>query len=233
MKIKEIPVQERPRERLINSGANNLSNEDLLAIIIKTGNKTESAKSLANHILKSIGNIQNITNLNLSQLKKIKGIGSAKACEILALIELSKRINTKIDTIKNLKIDGTNKIYEYFKYVFINEKQEKFYCLYLNNSNNVIDTKLLFTGTINKTNVYPREIFKEAYLNDAVKIICIHNHPSGNIKPSQNDIEITEQIKLIGLMMDIKLLDHIIIGKESYYSFMENGKIWNIYQKLL
>lgn|SRR5574344_197954 len=225
MKIKEIPVQERPRERLINSGANNLSNEDLLAIIIKTGNKTESAKSLANHILKSIGNIQNITNLNLSQLKKIKGIGSAKACEILALIELSKRINTKIDTIKNLKIDGTNKIYEYFKYVFINEKQEKFYCLYLNNSNNVIDTKLLFTGTINKTNVYPREIFKEAYLNDAVKIICIHNHPSGNIKPSQNDIEITEQIKLIGLMMDIKLLDHIIIGKESYYSFMENGKI--------
>ena len=225
MKIKEIPIQERPREKLLNNGVETLSNEELLAIIIKTGNKKESAKTLAAYILKSIDKIQNLASLNLSKLKKIKGIGSAKACEILAVIELSKRINKKLDSLNNIKITSSNKIFEYYKDTFYNEAQEKFYCIYLDSSNKVISTKLLFTGTINKSNVYPREIFKEAYLNDSVSIICVHNHPSGNIKPSQNDIEITEQIKLIGTMMEVKLLDHIIIGKDSYYSFMDNGKI--------
>lgn len=231
MKIKEIPIQERPREKLLNNGVSTLSNEELLSIIIKTGTKNESAKSLASYVLKNVGSIQHMMDLNLTKLKKIKGIGDVKACELLALVELSKRINKEVDSINNIKIKSSNDIFNYYKCIFLKEKQEKFYCIYLNSSNKVINTKLLFTGTINKSNVYPREIFKEAYLNDAVSIICIHNHPTGNVNPSKNDIDITEQIKLIGLMMEIKLLDHIIIGKENYYSFMDNGKIWNIWRK--
>lgn len=223
--IKEIPKEERPRERLINFGAQNLSNEELLAIILKSGTKNESVKSLANNILKELDSINDLKEMTFERLTKIKGIKQAKACELLASIELGRRLNKKISNINQIKIVDSTSVFEYYKNVLMDIKQEHFYCVYLNTKNEIIKDKLLFVGTINESLVHPREIFKEAYLLSASSIICIHNHPTGNTSPSKNDILITEQLKEVGLILGIKLLDHIIIGKDGYYSFMDSGKI--------
>ncbi len=223
--IKDIPLNERPRERLINKGVKYLSNEELLAILLKTGTKDYSVKTLANNILKQLDNITDLKEINLETLIKIKGIGKAKACEILSAIELGKRLNQKITNINQIKIYSSDSIYEYYKSKLANLKQEYFYCVYLDTKNHIIKDKLLFIGTINESLVHPREIFKEAYLLSASSIICIHNHPSGNINPSNNDIVITKQLIAVGKILGIKILDHIIIGRDNYYSFNDNNLV--------
>ena len=225
VKIKEIPVNDRPRERLINSGSNTLSNEELLAIILDTGTKDKSAKDLAISVLSKINHISELKDINYQNLISIKGIGISKATKILSLIELSKRINVKLETLNNIKANNSKVIYEYFKDKLMDEKQEYFYCLYLNNKKRIIKNKLLYIGTINQTLIHPRDIFKEAYLLSASAIICIHNHPSGNTAPSKEDIMMTKNLKEVGLIMGINVVDNIIIGKNSYYSFFENGDI--------
>ena len=225
VKIKEIPVNDRPRERLINSGSNTLSNEELLAIILDTGTKDKSAKDLAISVLSKINHISELKDINYQNIISIKGIGISKATKILSLIELSKRINVKLETLNNIKANNSKVIYEYFKDKLMDEKQEYFYCLYLNNKKRIIKNKLLYIGTINQTLIHPRDIFKEAYLLSASAIICIHNHPSGNTAPSKEDIMMTKNLKEVGLIMGINVVDHIIIGKNSYYSFFENGDI--------
>ena len=225
VKIKEIPVNDRPRERLINSGSNTLSNEELLAIILDTGTKDKSAKDLAISVLSKINHISELKDINYQNLISIKGIGISKATKILSLIELSKRINVKLETLNNIKANNSKVIYEYFKDKLMDEKQEYFYCLYLNNKKRIIKNKLLYIGTINQTLIHPRDIFKEAYLLSASAIICIHNHPSGNTAPSKEDIMMTKNLKEVGLIMGINVVDHIIIGKNSYYSFFENGDV--------
>lgn len=225
VKIKDIPINDRPRERLINNGSTSLSNEELLAILIDTGTKEKSAKDLASLILSNISHISELKNMNYQRLINIKGIGISKATKILALIELSKRMNTKIDTLINKKANNSKLIYEYFKDKLKDEKQEYFYCLYLDTKKNIIENKLLYIGTINQTLIHPRDIFKEAYILSASSIICIHNHPSGSTIPSKEDLIMTKNIKEIGSIMGIEVIDHIIIGKNNYYSFFENGDI--------
>ena len=223
--IKDIPLNERPRERLINKGDEHLSNEDLLAILLKTGTKENSVKVLANNILKQLDDINNLKEINLERLVKIKGIGKAKACELLAAIELGKRLNKKIDNLNQIKIYSSNSIYEYYQDKLKDKLQEYFYCVYLDTKNHIIKDKLLFIGTINESLIHPREIFKEAYLLSASGIICIHNHPSGNVNPSNNDIIMTKQLVEVGKILGIKVLDHIIIGKNNYYSFNDNDLV--------
>lgn len=208
---------------MINKGVEYLSNEDLLAILLKCGTKDLSVKELANNILKEINNINNLKDINYEKLIKIKGIGKAKACEILSSIELGKRINNKLNNISQIKICSSENIFEYYKNKLSDKLQEHFYCVYLDTKNQIIKDKLLFIGTINQSLVHPREVFKEAYLLSASSIICIHNHPSGNVNPSNNDIIITKQLREVGLLLGINVLDHIIIGKEKYYSFNDNG----------
>ena len=225
LKIKDIPAFERPRERLINNGVDTLSNEDLLAIILKTGTKNISSKMLATKILIEVGDIKNLKDLNYQKLIKIKGVGQAKACVLLATIELAKRINREIPIINNLKITNSKIIYNYYKDIIGNQLQEHFYCVYLDHQKKVIKDKLLFIGTINQSLIHPREIFKEAYLISASAIICVHNHPSGNVIPSNEDFTITNKLVEIGNLLGIRVLDHIIIGKNNYYSFFENNNI--------
>lgn len=228
--IKDIPLNERPRERLINKGVEYLSNEDLLAILLKTGTKENSVKVLANNILKQLDDINNLKEINLERLVKIKGIGKAKACELLAAIELGKRLNQEIDNLNQIKIYSSNSIYEYYQDKLKDKLQEFFYCVYLDTKNHIIKDKLLFIGTINESLIHPREIFKEAYLLSASSIICVHNHPSGNVTPSNNDIIMTKQLIEVGKILGIKVLDHIIIGKNNYYSFNDNSLVnfWDI-----
>ena len=221
--IKDIPLNERPRERLINKGVEYLSNEDLLAILLKCGTRKHSVKDLANNILKQLDDINNLKDINLERLTKIKGIGQAKACELLAAIELGKRLNQKIDNINQIKIYSSSSIYEYYQAKLGDKLQEYFYCVYLDTKNHIIKDKLLFIGTINESLIHPREIFKEAYLLSASSIICVHNHPSGNSQPSKNDIIMTKQLMEVGKLLGIKVLDHIIIGKDNYYSFNDSN----------
>ncbi len=223
--IKDIPINERPRERLINYGSETLSNEELLAIIIKTGTKKISAKMLANNLLVAIGGIEKLKEINYEYLESIIGIGPAKACELLAAIELGKRINREVKSLKKIKFNNSKVVYDYYSKELDGVKQEHFYAIYLDNNKKIIKDKLLFVGTLNKSLVHPREIFKEACLISASSIICIHNHPSGNIIPSKEDIVLTNNLKNIGNLMGIPIVDHIIIGKNNYYSFFENGDI--------
>ena len=225
LKIKDIPINERPRERLINNGVDKLNNEELLALLLKTGIKNMSAKNLANVILKKVGDIKNLKNITYNDLLKIDGIGSAKACDILAAIELGKRINKEVVSINNLKITSTDMVHKYYKDIIGDKKQEYFYCIYLDNSKKIIKDKLLFIGTINQSIVHPREIFKEAYLLSASSIICVHNHPSGSLEPSVEDINLTNRLKEIGNLLGIHVIDHVIITKDNYYSFYENNDI--------
>lgn len=225
MKIKDIPLSDRPRERLLKVGASSLSNEELLSIIIKTGTKEKSAKMIALDILNMVGGIEGVAKLDYNAIKKIKGIGHVKAIELLATIELSKRLNTSVSIINNIKFTNPNIIYEYYKNTLAKEKQEHFYAIYLNNAKRVIKDILLFKGTINHSLVHPREVFKEAYNCDATCIICVHNHPSGNVMPSREDLNITSRLKEIGELFNIAILDHIIVSESGYYSFYENGDI--------
>lgn len=225
IKIKDIPLDERPRERLINHGVSNLSTEELLAIIIKNGTKNVSSKMLATEILSKTDGLKNTEVLNYDFLKSIKGIGSAKACDIVAAIELGKRISMNIKSLNGMRFNNSSLVFEYYKKIIGDKKQEYFYAIYLDSSKKVIKDKVLFVGTLNHSIVHPREVFKEAYLLSASSFICVHNHPSGNVFPSKEDIEITKQLKEIGLMMGVPLVDHIIIGIDKYYSFFENGDI--------
>ena len=215
---------DRPRERMIKVGKENLSNEELLAIIIKTGTKGRSVKDIAIDVLKEIKNISNLENITINTFNKIKGLGQVKTIEIMAAIELGKRIFLAKEEIDKIKYDNPRTIYLYNKYLFKNKKQEYFYCLYLDNKNRLIERKLLFMGTINRSVVHPREIFKEAYLTSASSIICMHNHPSGDIKPSGEDIHFTKALINIGKIQGINIVDHIIISDNNYYSFYDNQK---------
>ena len=224
MKIVDIPEYDRPRERLINYGKESLSNEELLAIILKNGIKNTSAKELSQQILHNYSNITEMNEVTYEELLAIKGIKSAKACDILATIEFGKRICSTY-YLKKLKINNTEDIYKYYKNKIGYKKQEYFYCVYLTNKNIIIKDKLLFIGTLNYSMVHPREVFKEAYISSANSIICVHNHPSSNIEPSKEDIELTKRLIEIGTIFGIKIIDHVIIGKDNYYSFMENGRM--------
>ena len=222
--IKDIPETERPREKMIKKGAGSLSTSELLAIILQGGVKNVNANELAFELLKEIGNLKNFLNLSYLELIKIKGIGPVKAAKILATVELGKRIFLGEEELK-VKLKDPLSIYNYSKSFFYGIKQECFYALYLDSKKNLLTSKLLFKGTMTKSSVHPREIFKEAYLLSASSIICIHNHPSGNINPSNNDIVITKQLIAVGKILGIKILDHIIIGRDNYYSFNDNNLV--------
>ena len=231
MKLKEMPQTERPREKLLKYGKENLSDSELLAIILKTGSKGENVCNLSLKILNQIKNLENLKNINLETLTNIKGVGLAKGIELLALTELSKRIYYKQNITKKEKYNNPKTIYENNKYLFDNLKQEHFYCLYLNNNKQLIERKLLFMGTINKSVVHPREILKEAYKLSASSIICIHNHPGGNKNPSLEDINLTKTLVKIGQINGIPVLDHLIVTEDDYYSFYETNKeiMWKNY----
>jgi DNA repair protein RadC len=226
MKIMDIPKDERPRERLIKNGPENLSNEELLSIILTTGTKNESVKELSLNILKQFNRISDLKYATINKLIEIKGIGISKATIIMAVIELSRRMNTKVDSDAEI-LNNPKKIYEYTRYLFNDKKQELFYSLYFNNKQKLVGKKLLFIGTVNKSITHPREVFKYAYLYSATSIICIHNHPSGDVTPSKEDVIFTNALVEIGLIQKIQVLDHIIVSDNCYYSFQDNGKINN------
>ncbi|KAB3531604.1 RadC family protein [Alkaliphilus serpentinus] len=220
--IKKLPEWERPREKLLNYGANKLSNSELLAILLSTGYKEQSAISLAEKILAQDEGLRVLTNSTVQELSKIKGIGLAKSSQLIAAVELGKRIalSTKAN---NYKIKGpedvTALIMEEMRYL----KKEYFNIFLLNTKNEVISIENISVGNLSSSIVHPREVFISAIKRSSSSIILVHNHPSGDPTPSKEDINITKRLLEAGDLLGIKVLDHIIIGDGIYISLKEKA----------
>lgn len=222
--IKDLPMDEKPREKAKKYGINNLSNAELLAILLRTGTKEVSVNDLSNCILKTFQGIKGMHNMRLPALLDIRVIGETKAITLLASLELGKRMHGE-EILGKIQIKETKDVFKYYHNFFEGEKQEKFFVLFLDSRNYVINQKIIFQGTANQSFVHPRDIFQEAILNNAVKIICVHNHPTNHVQPSKEDENVTKRILECGKLLGISLLDHIILGNTSYYSFLEGGKL--------
>ena len=220
--MKELPKSEQPYEKFLLYGAENLSDGELLAIILRTGTKGMSAISLANHII-SAGEktgILNLARLSITDLKKLPGIGQVKAVQIKCIAELSKRVY-KAEKQMTLSFRSPKTVAAYYMEEFRLKQQEHMLLIMLNTKSRLIAEKVMFKGTVNASIVSPREIFMEAIHHEAVYIILLHNHPSGDPTPSGEDIALTRRIQEAGRLMDIQLIDHIIIGDHKYLSFSE------------
>ena len=222
--MKEIPEEERPRERLKQVGVENLTNKELLSIVLKTGLKNKNVNELSLEILKKYS-LEDLKDLSLQELKMIKGIGEVKAIELIASIELGKRILYQTRTKKRL--ETPKEIWQDARYYLLGKKQECFYCYYMNAKQELIERKCIFVGTINASVTHTREVFKEAYRVSATSIICLHNHPSNDVTPSREDIRFTEALMETGKIQGIPVVDHIIVGENHYYSFYESSKVGN------
>lgn len=223
--FKNIPDCDKPRERLYMHGSENLSNEELISIILKTGTKKMSVKELSLKLLEIVGDLSKFKDVGINTLMKIDGIGKVKAIEIKAALELGRRVYMSNEKLDKIAFNSAEIIYNYFYDILSDKKQEYFYCVYVDTKGKFIDKKCLFVGTINSSVVHPREIFKEAYLLSANGIICVHNHPSGDSMPSKEDKAITKKIKEISIIHGMGFIDHIIIGNGNYFSFYENNML--------
>lgn len=222
MMIRDVHIADRPRERLIRQGAGSLSNQELMAILLRTGTKEESVLMLANRILKSFDKIQDFKDATVEEMTAIKGIGEAKAVQILAAVELGKRIYRKHSEGRYV-IKSPEDAAAYLMTDMSSLVQEHFVVLFLNVKNEVLHKQTIFIGSLNSSIVHPREIFREAVKRSAASIICAHNHPSGNPTPSPEDIEVTDRLVEAGAIIGIELLDHLIIGDHRFISLKEKG----------
>jgi DNA repair protein RadC len=222
LKIMDLPENERPQERLLRYGAETLSNAELMALILRTGNKQENVVNLCNRILCEAGGLNGLLNFSVEDFMKLKGIKEAKAARLLALAEMSKRFKS-YRAGEDYKIsqprDAANLLMEEMRYL----KQEVLKVVLLNTKNAVILVKDISLGSLNSSIVHPREVFNEAVKRSCASIIVCHNHPSGDPTPSSEDINITHRLKECGKLLGIELLDHLIIGNGNYISLKEKG----------
>lgn len=223
MTIKSWALDDRPREKLLTKGKAVLSDAELIAILIGSGNREESAVALSKRILKSIdGNINELAKLSVEKLTSFKGIGEAKAIAIITALELGKRRQMEI-ALEKPKITSSKAVFNLMQPIIGDLEHEEFWVLFLNNSNKVLTKNQISKGGITATIVDVRLLFKKALEFASVGIIVCHNHPSGKLEPSNADKQLTQKIKKAGDTLDIKLLDHLIITEKTYFSFADEG----------
>ncbi|CDR63359.1 TPA: DNA repair protein RadC [Staphylococcus argenteus] len=222
MKIKEMVTSEMPRERLLSHGAKSLSNTELLAILINTGRKGFSSIDISNELLKANSNLNELKKASVNDLIQVKGIGLQKAITLKAAFELGERMGRRSES-NRVKITQPSDVADLMMASMKDLSQEHFMILLLNSKNIVIKEACVFKGTLNSSIVHPREIFSIAIRENANAIIAVHNHPSGDVTPSQEDIMTTLRLKECGLILGIDLLDHIIIGDNRFTSLVEAG----------
>jgi DNA repair protein RadC len=221
--IKSWAEQDRPREKMQEKGRQAVTDAELIAILIGSGNKNETAVELSKRILASVGNnLNELGKMNIAELSKFKGIGTAKAISIVAALELGRR-RKESEIVKREKITLSKDVFDIMQPLLMDLPHEEFWLLMLNRANMVIKKELLSKGGVSGTVVDTKLIFKAAIENTCSSIIICHNHPSGNLKPSEADIRITKTIKEAGKLMEIPLLDHLIISDNGYYSFGDEG----------
>ncbi|WP_207427875.1 DNA repair protein RadC [Pedobacter sp. SYSU D00535] len=221
--IKSWAEEDRPREKLLSQGRRSLSDAELIAILIGSGNREETAVELSRRILYSFDNdLDKLGRLSVNELSKFKGIGEAKAITIMAALELGRR-RRESEKPQLSKITGSRDIYQLLNRYFSDLNHEEFWILLLNRANGVLSRHLISKGGQSGTIADPKIIFKSALENNAASIILAHNHPSGNLKPSQADISLTRKLREAGSFLDIAVLDHLIFTNSSYFSFADEG----------
>ncbi len=225
LSIKDWSKDDQPREKLLEKGASALSNSELIAILIRTGNLDESAVNLSQKILTSANNnLNELGKFSVTDMTKLKGIGMAKAISVIAALELGRR--RKVDDILNKKkITTSHEVYEYFQPLMGDISHEEFWVLMLNRANKIIERQKISQGGMAGTVIDVKIIFRKALEARASSIILCHNHPSGNTSPSKSDIEITKKLYDAGKTMDISILDHVILSDHDYFSFADKGMI--------
>ncbi len=221
MKIKDIPKEGRPRERFLKLGPEALSDAELFAILLRTGSKGENVVDMSNRLIAEYG-LDRLFECSLTELEKIKGIGPTKAMQILTMAELQKRANKSKNPVK--KISCAQDVFNLMHDELKDKKEENFYVLMLSTKNNLIGKPVLISkGILDASIVHPREVFKPAIKNSASKIILVHNHPSGDPSPSTEDLDITEKLMRVGEEMDIKVLDHLIVGRDNFWNWTDKA----------
>lgn len=223
--IKSWAEEDRPREKLLLKGKASLSEAELIAILIGSGTPSVSAVDLSKQILQShSNNLNELAKLNVKDLMKFKGIGEAKAISIVAALELGRR-RKESDQVKRPKITSSTSVFEIMKPALLDLKHEEFWIVLLNRSNFVLSKELISSGGVSGTLADPKIIFKAALDKLASSVILVHNHPSGNLKPSHQDVQLTKKMTESGRILDIPVLDHIIFTDDGYYSFADEGLI--------
>jgi DNA repair protein RadC len=223
--VKDLPLDDRPREKLLMRGAQNLSDAELIAILLRTGKKGTSVLEISRELIKSEGNLAVLATKTVESLQKVSGIGKDKAATLAAAFELSRRILSQAKWFSNKKVTSPQEIADVFIPLLRDDNKEKFIVVCLNSSNKIIKHEIISIGNLNSSVVHPREIFKVAIDCSSASIILIHNHPSGNPEPSNEDIRITKKIVDSGKILDIPVFDHLIIAGETYTSFVEKRLI--------
>ena len=223
--IKNWPEDERPREKLFKSGEHTLSNTELIAILLRNGTHGQSAIDLARKILQKFKTFRNLSHTDLSQWKEFKGLGIAKIAQIKAAIEIGRRFRENETKENRLKIKSSKDVIEMFLPRMRDLKKEVFKIVLLDSRSRIIDTLEITEGTVNQANPVIREIIQKALQNFAVSIICVHNHPAGDCCPSKEDRDFTRELCHAGKIMQIKVLDHLVVGDDTYYSFADKGEL--------
>ncbi|MBI4152325.1 DNA repair protein RadC [Candidatus Woesearchaeota archaeon] len=223
MNILSLPQDLRPRERLQKQGVQALSDAELLALLLRTGNRQENAVVLATRLLQQ-HSLVSLSRARLTDLQKLSGVGIAKACEIAACFELSRRVQSYPEE-KHLKISTPQDIMTFISPELSHLQQEHCVGIFLDTRNQIIKKETIFIGTVNASVIHPREILKVGISEGAAAFILVHNHPSGDPQPSDEDVVVTNQLREAGKIIGIEFLDHIIIGKRKYYSFKEENGI--------
>ena len=215
-----MEVEQRPREKALRYGLESLSDLELVALILQSGNKNRSVFEIASDVLKESEGLSKLMQMHVNSLMQIQGIREVKALQLLASVELSKRvIKSKVYHASILKPED---VIEWFEFEYGVLQQECFIALYLDTKSKLIAHRVLFKGTLNESTVHPREVFKEAFLQNANSVLIAHNHPSGDCTPSQADFEVTYKMVHVAITMGVHLVDHIIVGQNQYYSFKEH-----------
>jgi len=219
----DLPAAERPRERLIRYGVEPLSLQELLTLIFGRGVKGESVVNISQKVISVFGSLAQLSEASIEELKKIKGLGLAKACQLKACFEISKRLikEEKSNKNKSIVIKSPKDVFLFLKERIINFHKEYFMTVSLDNRNKIINIDTVSVGTLNSSLIHPRETFETAIKNHAAGIIICHNHPSGELKPSKDDLVITQNLIKAGKLLGIEISDHLIITKDDYFSFKE------------
>jgi len=218
--IKDLPENERPRERLMERGASSLSTYELIAIILQSGSRQFSALEVAKAIIKDTNGLSDLKDMTIPELKRIRGIGTAKAIGLIAAIELGKRVCSSQS--ERLQIRSPKDVFLLLEHELTDLKQEVLMVLFMDLKSQLIAKKIIFVGSLNQSLVHPREVFRFAVKYSAFQLILVHNHPSGDPEPSKQDIDVTRRFLEVGEMMQILVIDHVIIGKNRYASVMDH-----------
>lgn len=226
MRIRELPNEELPREKLLKNGPGFLSNVELLALLLRTGDSKRDVLELARHLISENGGLVKLSRLQAQELQQISGIGPAKSCELAAIFELGRR--ALHEEFEKTKIDSPEVVHQLMAHQMSSLRQESLRVLLLNTRHHLIRIENISTGSVNESIADPREIFRPAFIHNATSFIMVHNHPSGDPSPSESDRKLTKRINEVAAIMGVRLLDHVIIGQQSaehpaYFSFKEAG----------